>query len=55
MKQLTESRSSSKWRERVAFLLLTGVIFPLLTVFLVAGYGFAVWIWQIFTGPPTGH
>ena len=34
----------AKRRERVAFLLLTAVVFPLLTVMIVAGYGFMVWI-----------
>ena len=29
-----------KRRERIAFLLLTAVVFPLLTVMIVAGYGF---------------
>lgn len=41
-------------RERLAFLLLTAVVFPLLTVLIVAGYGFVVWVWQMFNGPPTG-
>jgi nitrate reductase NapE len=45
----------SKGRERNAFLLLTAVVFPLLAVLIVAGYGFVVWIWQMFSGPPTGH
>lgn len=54
MNRPTESAGSSKRRERAAFLLLTGVVFPLLAVLVVAGYGFVVWIWQIFTGPPTG-
>jgi nitrate reductase NapE len=44
-----------KRRERIAFLLLTAVVFPLLTVMFVAGYGFLVWIYQMFAGPPTGH
>jgi nitrate reductase NapE len=44
-----------KRRERIAFLLLTAVVFPLVTVMIVAGYGFLVWIWQMFAGPPTGH
>jgi nitrate reductase NapE component len=30
-------------------------VFPLLTVMLVAGWGFVVWIWQIFNGPPSAH
>ncbi|MGO4222972.1 periplasmic nitrate reductase, NapE protein [Lysobacter sp. TAF61] len=42
-------------RERIAFLLLTAVVFPLLTVMFVGGYGFVVWIWQMFAGPPSGH
>lgn len=44
-----------KRRERVAFLLLTAVVFPLATVLIVASYGFIVWVWQMFAGPPTGH
>ncbi|WP_411832008.1 periplasmic nitrate reductase, NapE protein [Pseudoxanthomonas mexicana] len=43
-----------KRQERFAFLLLTVVIFPLATVLIVAGYGFLVWIWQMFAGPPSG-
>lgn len=46
---------ASKQQERIAFLLLTAVFFPLLAVLTVAGYGFVVWVWQMFNGPPTGH
>ena len=45
--------AAGKARERRAFLLLTLVIFPLLAVCVVAGYGFLVWMWQMFAGPPT--
>jgi nitrate reductase NapE len=46
---------ASKKQERTAFLLLTAVIFPLMAVLIVAGYGFLVWMWQlVFAGPPTG-
>lgn len=46
---------ASKKQERLAFLLLTVVIFPLMAVLIVAGYGFLVWMWQLlFAGPPTG-
>jgi periplasmic nitrate reductase NapE len=38
-----------EWR---AFLFLTVVLFPLLSVLLVSGYGFAVWVWQMIFGPP---
>ncbi len=43
------SRSHELW----VFAFLTVVLFPLLAVAIVSGYGFAVWIWQIFTGPPS--
>lgn len=46
---------SVKRRERAAFLLLTAVVFPVLTLLIVAGYGFLVWVYQMFAGPPTGH
>lgn len=39
-------------RELGAFLFITVVLFPLLSVLLVSGFGFAVWIWQMFFGPP---
>ena len=45
---------ATKGREGIVFLLLTAVVFPLLTVMIVGGYGFLVWIWQMFRGPPTG-
>ncbi|KAF1701690.1 nitrate reductase [Pseudoxanthomonas suwonensis] len=42
-------------QERIAFLLVTAVVFPLLAILIVAGYGFMVWMWQLlFAGPPTG-
>lgn len=47
--------NAGKKEERLAFLLLTLVIFPLTAVLIVAGYGFLVWIFQIFAGPPSGH
>jgi len=42
-----------KRRELTLFLFITVVLFPLLSVMIVGGYGFAVWIWQMFNGPPT--
>lgn len=41
---------ATKAQEIKAFLLLTGVLAPLLTVGIVAGYGFFVWMYQLFTG-----
>ena len=49
-----ESKASqpSKHRELLLFLFITVVLFPVLSVMLVGGYGFLVWIWQMFNGPP---
>jgi len=52
MESSPPDRSGSRRRELGVFLFLTVVLFPLLAVVGVSGYGFAVWIWQIFTGPP---
>jgi nitrate reductase NapE len=38
--------------EIFAFLLLTAVVMPALAVATVGGYGLAVWLYQIATGPP---
>ena len=35
-----------------AFLFLTVVLAPVLTLAIVGGYGFAVWMLQIIAGPP---
>lgn len=39
-------------QELKAFLFLTVVLAPVLSVLIVAGYGFAVWIGQMLLGPP---
>ena len=55
MEQSEGSAVASKKQERTAFLLLTGVIFALIAVLIVAGYGVLVWMWHLlFSGPPTG-
>lgn len=46
------SGNNSKQRERTAFLVLTVALFPILAVAIIVTYGFAVWIWQMFSGPP---
>ncbi len=40
---------SEEWR---SFLFLTVVMVPVLTVLVIAGYGFAVWMFQLVAGPP---
>lgn len=45
---------ATKSEERRAFFLLAVVLFPVLSVATVIGYGFVVWAFQIINGPPTG-
>ena len=40
--------------ELKAFLFLTVVMAPVLAGIVVGSYGLAVWIYQMFAGPPTG-
>lgn len=49
------SDAPSKSRELRAFLFLTVVLIPVLTVVVIAGYGFAVWIYQMLIGGPPHH
>jgi len=51
VEQVTPQR---RLEERRSFLFLTAVMVPALTVMLIVGYGFAVWVYQMFAGPPTG-
>ena len=44
----------TKAEERRAFLLLAVVLAPVLSVAIVGGYGFMVWMSQLVLGPPTG-
>ncbi|WP_323010924.1 periplasmic nitrate reductase, NapE protein [Paracoccus sp. (in: a-proteobacteria)] len=38
--------------EIIAFLILAVVIWPILSVVIVGGFGFMVWMWQVIFGPP---
>ncbi len=45
----------TKSQELRAFLLITVVAAPILAVALMGGFGFIVWMYQLFTGTlPTG-
>lgn|GEM_PF-775660 len=49
----TEEVRSLEWK---SFLLITVVLFPILSVGFVSGYGFIVWALQVFfLGPPGAH
>lgn len=39
-------------REALMFLVLAVLIWPFIAVGVVAGYGFVVWMYYLFTGPP---
>jgi nitrate reductase NapE len=43
--------ADQKKKERNAFLFITVVLFPLLSVAVVGGYGFAIWMTQLLFGP----
>jgi nitrate reductase NapE len=42
----------SRREEIVAFVVLAVLIWPVIAVGVVGGYGFAVWMYQIVFGPP---
>ena len=44
--------ASEKKPELLSFLFLTVVLAPVLSVALVGGYGFAIWMIQLIAGPP---
>jgi nitrate reductase NapE len=44
--------SFTKAQELRSFLFLTVVMAPVIAVIVVAGWGFLVWMYQLFAGPP---
>ena len=46
------THQDSKKRQFWAFILLTVVVAPVVSVVIVGGYGFLVWMYQILAGPP---
>ena len=41
-----------KAEERNLFLFITVILFPMLSIMLVGGLGFIIWISQLILGPP---
>jgi nitrate reductase NapE len=41
-----------KRREIAMFVVLAVLIWPVIAVGIVGGYGFLVWMYRLFTGPP---
>jgi nitrate reductase NapE len=50
--QTEARRPASRKEELTLFLLIVAVVFPLLAVAVVGGYGFLVWMYQLVAGPP---
>jgi nitrate reductase NapE len=48
-------KTPTRSQELRTFLLLSVVLAPVLAVGVVAGYGFLVWMYQLFAGPPGSH
>jgi nitrate reductase NapE len=48
----TEVRT--KRQELAVFLFFTIVLAPILSVAIVGGTGFVIWMYQLLNGPPTG-
>ncbi|MBV1907686.1 MAG: periplasmic nitrate reductase, NapE protein [Kangiellaceae bacterium] len=50
-----ESKTPDKQKEyeRNTFIFLTVFLAPILSIFIVGGFGFLVWISQMIFGPPT--
>jgi nitrate reductase NapE len=49
---MANDNTSLKAKELKLFLFIIILLFPILAVGVVGGYGFAVWIFQMFAGPP---
>ena len=54
MAETQPDANQARRRELSAFLFLTVVLAPAITIALVGGYGFAIWMYQLVAGPP-GH
>ena len=46
--------AATKSQERRVFILLAAVLAPVLSIILVGGYGFLIWMSHLLLGPPTG-
>ena len=51
---MDQPAGTAKQSEFKAFLFLTVVMAPALAGIIIGTYGLAVWIYQMFAGPPTG-
>lgn len=49
---LRERPPSSRRAELIVFAIITAFIWPVISVGVVGGYGFLVWMSQVILGPP---
>ena len=49
---MSDNDKLQKRRELRAFLFLTIVLAPVLSVVIVGGFGLLVWMYQLMAGPP---
>ena len=52
---MVEVKSHTRQEELRSFLALAVFMAPALAVVIVTGWGFVVWIFQMFAGPPGPH
>jgi periplasmic nitrate reductase NapE len=51
---VTPEEKQRKLEERRTWIFFTVFMAPILAVLIVSGWGFVVWMWQVFVaGPPT--
>ncbi|WP_133407246.1 periplasmic nitrate reductase, NapE protein [Parashewanella tropica] len=50
---MSNASSDEKKTELKMFVFLTVFLAPLLSILIVGGYGFLIWMSQILMGPPT--
>lgn len=48
-----DSLPEQKKKEWRLFVFIIVFLFPLLSIALVGGYGFAIWMYQLLMGPPS--
>ncbi|HTF83648.1 MAG TPA: periplasmic nitrate reductase, NapE protein [Cellvibrio sp.] len=50
--QLAQADQEQRRQEWRLFIFIIVFLFPILSVAIVGGYGFVVWMYQLFAGPP---
>jgi periplasmic nitrate reductase NapE len=54
LNKIAPARAPARSRrdEFLVFLIIIALVWPVMTVGVVGGYGFAVWMYQLVAGPP---